>query len=135
MGTLIDASVLTAAERGDLDLERLLRGERSDEAPVALAAITASELLHGVYRLPPGVRRARAELFVNGVLAELPVIPFDMNVARVHATLGAELRARGTTIGAHDLIIAATAVSLGYDVAARDLRSFPKIRGLELRRW
>lgn len=135
MGTLIDASVLIAAERGDLDLERLLGEERSDEREVAVAAITASEILHGVYRQKPGVRRARAELFVEGVLAGLPVIPFDLKVARVHATLGAELRAKGSTIGAHDLIIGATAVSLGYDVATRDLRSFPKIRGLGLRRW
>ena len=43
--------------------------------------------------------------------------------------------ARNVTIGAHDLQIGATAVFLGYQVATRDLRSFPKIKGLDTTRW
>jgi predicted nucleic acid-binding protein len=49
--------------------------------------------------------------------------------------LSADLASRGAAVGPHDLIIAATAVALGYDVAARDRRSFPRIRGLRLRYW
>jgi len=133
VGVLIDSSVLVAAERGQLDLGRILADHRDDTA--AIAAITASELLHGVHRLKAGVTRARAELVVERLLAGLPVLEFDFEVARVHATLSAELRARGAQIGAHDLIIAATAVTHGLDVATRDLRSFPRIRGLTVLRW
>lgn len=133
MGTLIDSSVLVAAERGLLDFERVLR-DSGDEA-VALAAITASELLHGVHRLKSGVRQARAERFVEDVLSRLPVVPFDLAAARVHARLGAELRAKGAQVGAHDLIIAATAVTIDFAVATRDVRSFPRIVGLTLHRW
>jgi tRNA(fMet)-specific endonuclease VapC len=139
MGTLIDASSLIAAERGELDLEKILRDSRAsvdrDDDEVAIAAVTASELLHGVHRLKGGLKQARAERFVEELLDRLPVIPFDLPAARVHARLGAELAAKGTPIGAHDLIIAATAVSIDFDVATRDLRSFPKIAGLALRRW
>ncbi len=49
--------------------------------------------------------------------------------------LAADQAGRGATVGARDLIIAATAVAAGYDVATRDLRSFPRIRGLGVRRW
>jgi predicted nucleic acid-binding protein len=49
--------------------------------------------------------------------------------------LSAELRSKGTAVGAHDLLIAATAVHLGAAVATRDLRSFPTIRGLDVLRW
>ena len=59
----------------------------------------------------------------------------DLDAARAHATLSAELRARGTPVGAHDLLIAATAVPIDYQVATRDLRSFPRIRGLRVLRW
>jgi predicted nucleic acid-binding protein len=139
MGTLIDASSLIAAERGELDLERLLRESRAsfhgDDDEVAIAAVTASELLHGVHRLKGGLKQARAERFVEELLDRLPVMPFDLAAARVHARLGAELAAKGAAIGAHDLLIAATAVSIDFDVATRDLRSFPKIAGLTLRRW
>ena len=132
MGILIDSSVLVAAERGQLDLDRLLTGSGGEE--VAIAAITASELLHGVHRLK-GAKRARSEALVERLLALLPVVDFDLSAARVHATIGAELGARGTPVGAHDLMIAATAVLLGYAIATRDLRSFPRIQGLRVLRW
>ena len=133
MGTLIDTSSLIAAERGELDLDNILR--ESFDTDVAISAVTASELLHGVHRLKGGLTQARAERFVELLLDRLPVMPFDIAAARVHARIGADLAARGAAIGAHDLIIAATAVSIDFDVATRDLRSFPKIAGLALRRW
>ena len=132
MGLVVDSSSLVAAERGQLNL-RVLLAESANE-PVVIAAITASELLHGVHRLR-GVNHARAEIFVNALLDRVPVVSFDLDVARAHASLSAELRARGQTIGAHDLMIAATAVFLDYDVATRDVRSFPKIKGLRVRAW
>ena len=131
MGTLIDASVLIAVERGQLDLDQVFAAaERRDEA-VAIAAITASELLHGVHQLE-GARRVRAERFAQRWLAALPVIPFGLEVAQVHATLGAELAITGTRMGTHDLMIAATAVHLGYRVATRDARSFHRVDGLSV---
>jgi predicted nucleic acid-binding protein len=125
--------VLVAAERGALDLDALLRSRPDEE--VMLAAITASELLHGVHRMKGAVARAHAHLFVDRLLNVLPVLPFDLEVARVHALLSAELSSRGTPIGAHDLLIAATAVHAGAAVATRDRRSFPRIRGLRIDSW
>lgn len=133
MDILIDSSVLIAAERGALDLDALLQAHHADE--VGISAITASELLHGVHRMTGAVGRARTQALVEQVLARLPVVPFDLDVARVHAMLSAELRSKGTAIGPHDLIIAATAVYAGAAVATRDLRSFPRIHGLDVLRW
>ncbi|MEP7121428.1 MAG: PIN domain-containing protein [Byssovorax sp.] len=130
---MIDSSVLIAAERGKLDLEQVLQGH-GDE-PIAIAAITASELLHGVHRAAESAQRNRREAFVERLLADLPLIPFDLVVARVHARLSAELASKGSPVGAHDLLIAATALALGYDVATRDERSFPRIPGLNVLRW
>jgi tRNA(fMet)-specific endonuclease VapC len=132
-GTLIDTSVLIAVERGLIDLDAL--GDADDDQPLAIAAITASELLHGLHRLKGAVARTRAERFVERILGAIPVIPFDLDIARVHARIDAELSAAGTTIGDGDLMIGATAVWLDYRVATRDLRSFPKIKGLPLVRW
>ena len=133
MDILIDSSVLIAAERGALDLDALLEAHRADE--VGIAAITASELLHGVHRLSSAVRRARTHGLVERLLARLPVVAFDLDVARVHAMLSAELRSMGAAVGSHDLLIAATALQRGAAVATRDLRSFPKIHGLDVLRW
>jgi tRNA(fMet)-specific endonuclease VapC len=130
VGTLIDSSVVIAAERRDLQLDAAL-GANPDE-PVGIAAITASELLHGVHRASTRAQRHRRETFVERLLDALPVFPFDLVTARIHASLWASLAAKGVTVGAHDLMIGATAIAAGYRVTTRDRRSFGKIPGLEV---
>ena len=49
---------------------------------------------------------------------------------RVHAAVWAYLAAAGTLIGAHDLWIAATAVTHGLDLATGDATSFRRVPGL-----
>ena len=130
MGTLIDSSVLIAAERLTLDLDAAF-GARGEE-PVGIASITASELLHGVHRAATTAQRQRRETFVERLLGVLPVFPFDLSTARIHASLWAGLASKGTSVGSHDLLIGATAIALGYHVATRDRRSFGKIPGLNV---
>ena len=130
MGTLIDSSVLIATERRALEIDGVL-GAHADE-PVGIASITASELLHGIHRAATTVQRRARETFVERVLAVLPVFPFDLVTARIHASLWASLAAKGTSVGAHDLLIGATAIALGYRVATRDRRSFGKLPSLEV---
>ena len=133
MGILIDSSVLIAWERDRLDLQSQL--EEYTEEDFAVSAITASELLHGVHRATKPAQRRRREAFVEGLLARFPIIAFDAVAARIHARLSAELAAKGTAVGPHDLIIAATALTKGYIVTTRDERSFPRIPGLSYQRW
>lgn len=133
MGLLIDTSVLVGLERAakgdDPSFERL-RAE-----PAYLAAITASELLHGVHRADSPSRRARREAFVEALLDAVPVLPFDLAVARVHAGVWAELAQTGRLIGAHDLMIAATALVHDLALLTRDARDFDRIDGLRLETW
>lgn len=133
MGALIDASVLIAAERGALDWDRVLSTHAAEA--VALSAITASEILHGVHRASGDRQRAFREAFVERLLVLLTVVPFDAVCARVHARLWATLAAQGTTVGERDLLIAATAMAMGFAVATRDVRSFPRIPGLTVLQW
>ena len=133
MATLIDSSVLIAIERQRLGLDTVL-AEHGEEA-AAIAAITASELLHGVHRAKTTKQRVHREAFVEQVLTNVAVVPFDLVVARVHARLWADLAAKGVSVGTHDLLIAATALATGSTVATRDDRSFPRIPGLSFARW
>jgi tRNA(fMet)-specific endonuclease VapC len=133
MGAIVDSSILIAAARGTLDLAHIALDRGSLE--LAMSAITASELLHGIHRADSGMRRARREAYVEVILSRFPVIPFDLICARVHARLSADLASRGVGVGAHDLIIASTAIAKGLDLITRDERSFPKIPELFLIRW
>ena len=131
MAVLIDTSVFVAVERrGGTSAEVLtLLG---DEA-VALPAISVSELLFGVERANTAERRARREQFVDGLLALLPVLPFGVVEARVHAAIWAQLTANGQMIGAHDLLIAATALAHDHAVLMANVREFIRVPGLAVR--
>jgi predicted nucleic acid-binding protein len=124
---------LVAAERGDLDLEPIL--EEHSEEDFALSVITVSELLHGVHRADRERRRSRREAYVEALLVRFPVLAFDWVAARIHSRLHADLSSQGVYVGAHDLIIGATALARGMNLATRDERSFPRIPGLSMTRW
>jgi predicted nucleic acid-binding protein len=132
MGSLIDSSIFVAIERGRADLEGKLSA-LADE--VLLSAITASEILHGVHRATSALRRAKREATVEATLAAFPVLPFDLECARHHARVAADLAAQGASVGDHDLLIAATALAYRHRVVTLDVRSFPRIPGLEVDVW
>lgn len=108
------------------ELEPLVRDEER-----AISVVTASELLHGVHR-SSGSRRNRRSAFVEHVLAHLEPVPITEPVARVHAQVWADLEARGETLGAHDLWIAATALAHGFGIVTFNRRDFDRIRGLRV---
>lgn len=124
MGVLLDTSFLIRYERGRRDLPA--------EEDLAIAAITASELLHGVHRADAAHRPAR-EAFVEGILASVPVVPFTLPIGRIHARLWAELAAKRRTLGAHDLMVAATALALDWALVTLDRKGFVGLPGLRLR--
>ena len=129
MALLIDTSVLVDLERADTTAPV---AEIESEAAY-VSAISASELLHGVERAADEGRRARRQAFVERVLDTVPVVPFDLDAARVHARIWARLLQRGEMIGAHDLIIAATALSRDLGLVTRNTREFGRVEGLALR--
>jgi tRNA(fMet)-specific endonuclease VapC len=130
---LIDTSVIVAWERRNLDFAAL--EQRLHTTTVAISAITASELLHGVHRANSAYRRSRRGAFVNSLLSAVPVISFDLEVARIHAVIWSDLSQRGQLIGAHDLLIAATALAHGLKVATRNKREFERVENLAIEVW
>jgi predicted nucleic acid-binding protein len=128
MALVIDSSVVIAVERQGQSLAVLSAATLGQ--PVALAAITASELLGGVLRAAPAQRQQQRHAFVEAVLAQLPILPFDLPVARTHAGIWAALLAAGQPIGPNDLLIAATALTHGYGVLTHNRRDFDRIPGL-----
>ena len=132
MGQLVDTSVFIGLERRAAVFDSL--ADYVPDEPVALSAVTASELLAGVHRANSQHRRLRREAFVNGLLVSMPVVPFDLGIARVHALLWSQLTSEGRVIGAHDMLIAATAVALGWSVLTDNVREFGRVPGLDVRR-
>ncbi len=130
MGVILDSSEIIALERNRGTVENLVAGR--EEEPFGISVVTVAELLHGVERADTEARRIRRQAFVEKVIETIPVFPFDTGAARIYARIWASLAQRGFTVGAHDLIIAATAISLDYTVITANRRDFEKIEGLRL---
>lgn len=130
MGLILDTSLLIAAERGAVRFEALLASLGG--ASVSMAAITASELLHGCHRATNPAMRARRAAWVDALLEIVPVLPFGMAEARRHAQLWAELARKGAVVGPHDMLIGATALARGDAVGTLNQREFGRIAGLEV---
>jgi predicted nucleic acid-binding protein len=133
VAVLIDSSILVRGERAGLTVASLIGEVVAADEPAAIAAITASELLVGAMRARTEEQRVRRQAFVDGILSAAPVLPFDLQAARVHARLTAYLQETGTPVGSHDLLIGATAIAHGYAVLTENVREFRRLPGLEVR--
>jgi len=103
----------------------------SDTDDVAIAAITVAELAVGVELAEGRTRQGRSE-FLDGVLEVLPVIDYDLAVAGAHARLLAAVRRQGRPRGAHDLVIAATALASDRTVVTADESAFAELPGVSV---
>lgn len=90
---------------------------------MAIAAISVAELRVGV-ELSEGRSRTRRQAFVDDVVAAIPVLSYDLDVAAAHAELLVAVRRKGVPRGAHDLIIAATARAANRTVVTADTTAF-----------
>lgn len=94
-----------------------------------IAAITVAELWHGVERAA-GAHRAKREQYLQAIINSMPVIPYTEQTAYEHARIWAELEVSGKLIGAYDIIVAATALERGSEVATFNRKHFARIQGL-----
>jgi tRNA(fMet)-specific endonuclease VapC len=114
---ILDTGVLIALERGTLDVDAVLG---LDDA--AIAAVTAMELLVGVERADETHRQARA-VRVEAILSSLPIEPYTLGVARVHARLAVAAMASGRPRSANDMTIAATAAATSRVLLTTDTKA------------
>ena len=83
------------------------------------------------YELRPGAVAGEIAA-AETALAAFPPQPFGLLAARAHARIWAELAAAGQDVGAHDRLVAATAISGGWRVGTANLRHFDRIAGLDV---
>jgi len=110
-------------------LKRLQKVPTDD---VCISVITKAELLFGIELSP---RKSQDEAALNAFLRYVEVFDFPDAAALHYARIRAELRARGSMIGANDLFIAAHALCLGLTLVTNNTREFGRIRNLSIENW
>jgi tRNA(fMet)-specific endonuclease VapC len=113
----------------DLLNKRIVKTPLSD---VCISVITKAELFFGV-EISPKRRHDEAELAV--FLGYVEVMDFPDEAALHYAQIRAELKVRGTMIGANDLFIAAHARSQGMILVTNNTREFRRVPHLTVENW
>ena len=78
---------------------------------------------------------ARNQAVVEGFLARLDVLDYDLAAADSTGQLRAELARAGTPIGPYDAMIAGHARSRGLILVTNNTREFARVPGLRLEDW
>jgi len=134
MGLILDSSVVIAAERRGDTVEKLIEQAVlvAGDQDAALSSVGLTELVHGIYRAKtPEIRHMR-ELFIGELLRDLAVYPYAKETALLAGKIDGEQQAHGVIVPFGDLLIGATALSLGFSVLTVNLRHFRMIPGLQV---
>ena len=101
-------------------------------AEQAVSVVTAAELLFGTKL---AAAHAKATEDYQRFIRHLAVLEWGADAAEHYADIRADLRRKGTPIGANDLLIAAHARSLGVTLVTNNVREFARVKGLKVDNW
>ena len=134
MGLILDSSVVIAGERRGHTVRQILEQFKSTygETEIGLSVVTIVELVHGIQRAGTEERRQRRQAFVDELIRDVPVHPITIETARLAGRVEGDQAAQGVTVAFEDLLIAATALQLGFGVVTGNLRHFEPIPGLKV---
>jgi tRNA(fMet)-specific endonuclease VapC len=99
-------------------------------ADVGVSAVVMHELYFGAFK---SQRRERNLALVDALRFE--VLPLDTEDARHAGEIRAWLAARGTPIGAYDILIAGQSRARGLMLVTRNRREFERVPGLDTENW
>lgn len=129
---ILDSNTISYYFRGDPQVVPRLQALRP--ADVGVPAIVEYELRYGLLRMAPEAAAPRLAALAQ-LLQPLQMLPFDSECAAQAACIRATLEAAGTPIGAHDTLIAATALRFQATLVTRNVREFSRVPGLQWLSW
>lgn len=124
---LLDTNVLSALIAPTMPTPVGVWLEGRQQEQFVTAAVCEAEILAGIAVMPAGARRLALEAAAREMFAREfagRILAFDRPVAAAYARLFAKLRQLGRPVPPIDLMIAATALAHGADIATRNVRHF-----------
>ena len=97
-----------------------------------MSVVTCAELLYGVQL---AAKKKSNQAAVDALMRLLAVLQWPKEAAQHYAEIRADLKRKGSMIGANDLLIAALARSLGAVVVTNNTKDFARVKGLRIENW
>lgn len=102
--------------------------------PITTSVIVVGEIRYGLERLPLGKKRTDLEARAIRVFANVVIEGVTEPIGDAYGRLKALLESQGLNLEDNDLLIAATAMTLGSLLVTRD-QIFSRIAGLQIEDW
>jgi tRNA(fMet)-specific endonuclease VapC len=131
---LLDTNVLSEPLRPQPD-PQVVRRLRAHENAIATAAMVAHELLFGWAKLPASRKKEAIGTYLEDLLTELDVFPYDRDAARWHAHERSRLERLGRPVSYRDSQIAAVARVHGLILVTANVGDFSPISDLTVEDW
>ena len=99
---------------------------------VAISSIVVAELWFGVAK---SQHKEQNKIALENFLAPFTILDFDTKAAEQYAFVRVDLEAKGTIIGANDLLIAAHALSQELILVTNNVKEFGRVENLKIENW
>ena len=127
---LLDTNVISELMRPEPDQRLRAWLDGLGARSLATSAITVSEIVYGLSRLPEGKRRSelldRFDALIFG-LPSLPILPLDEPAGRFAGELRALREGLGLGSSPSDMMIAGIAMAHGASLATRNVTDFARL--------
>ena len=135
MKYLLDTNVLSEAVKKHPDKNVMVMLEKNEEE-ITTASPVWHELQYGCRRLPQSRKKDIISTFLNDVvLKSIPILPYDVNSAELHAEERARLSLKGVPPSFVDGQIASIAISNDLILVTRNISDFKKFKDIKLENW
>jgi predicted nucleic acid-binding protein len=126
---LIDTDIASYAIKGFEKIAHSFIVHTTDE--LYISSITYAELMFGAVRK----KSYKLKNLVTAFTKRLRMVDFDEACSERYAEIRADLEKSGTALDHMDILIAATAMSIGAILVTHNTKHFARIKGLKVEDW
>jgi len=127
---MLDTNILIYTIKNKPEVVR--RHFEAHDGEMCASTVTAMELLYGAHK-SQAVRRNLD--VIEGLLARIELLDFDLDAADHAGQIRAALAASGNPIGPFDIMISGHARARGLCLVTNNQREFARVGGLRLEDW
>ena len=128
---MLDTDILSEFFRGNPKVIEKVDEYLGEFGFISISIITYYEVLNGLLYKDAKKQLTRFEEFV----ALNAVIPLTLPMAKIAASIQADLRTKGTEIGHTDTLIAGIAINSELRLVTNNTDHFKRIKDLEIANW
>jgi tRNA(fMet)-specific endonuclease VapC len=128
---LLDTNAVIAlvTRRSEALLQRV---EAAEPDSLGVSSVVAHELYYGAYRSQKVAFNLET---LRLLFADLAILDFDREDARVAGEIRADLKRRGMPIGPYDVLIAGQAKARSLTLVTNNTGEFSRVAGLRVEDW